>query len=200
MQTVQLDLLCSADSDSDGTPVASQQNGFKPTVDLKRFEQFITEEENKPVATHTSTASSKARLNTSRSPHNTKKSHTTNASNSHPPATRGHPNDKMESSVDNSLPTVTDISTIDIDTAAGADNGDTVVSDVSNGVGSVVQASLKFEDGGDHGVQNNDDALKSVLNPSPHPQHLENTQVITKLSSLLICLHAYIIVYLQYSA
>lgn len=179
-------LLYAADSDSDEALVATQQNSFRPTVDLKRFEQFVTEEENKPELPYTSTASDRPKPSTSHPLRNTKKIHTT-ATNGSTAAVSSQPKDKpMESVVDTSLPTVTDMSTIDIDTAAGANDGDTVDSGMSNDIGSAVQASLKFE-GQQHqrqgggGVQHND-ALKSVLNPSPQQrqqQHMENTKVNT---------------------
>lgn len=160
-------------------------------VDLKRFEQFVTEEENKPELPYTSTARD---ANTSHPPQNAKKPHKTNANNCTTTAgtttttatITSHIKDKvMESSVDNSLPTVTDISAIDVDTVAGANDGDTVDSEMSNDMaGNTVQASLKFDrrqcqqqaSGGGSGIKCND-ALKSVLNPSPHQQHLEDTKV-----------------------
>ena len=177
------------DSDSDETPVASQQNSFRPTVDLKRFEQFVTEEENKPELPYTSTASGASKPNTSHPLQNAKKLHKTNTTAATTTTTTAtitsHIKDKvMESSVDNSLPTVTDISAIDVDTVAGANDGDTVDSEVSNDMaGNTVQASLKFDrwqhqQEASGGIKCND-ALKSVLNPSPHQrqQHLEDTKV-----------------------
>lgn len=162
--------------------VATQQNGFRPTVDLKRFEQLVAEEENKPEFPSMSTASDIPKPNTSHPLHNTKKLHTTTTNCSNTATTmsiQAKDNKIMESSVDTSLPTVTDISTIDIDTVAGANDGDTVDSEVSNDMGSKVQASLKFErQQQGSGVQHND-ALKSVLNPSPQQQQqrLEKAKV-----------------------
>ena len=197
------------DSDSDETPVASQQNSFRPTVDLKRFEQFVTEEENKPELPYTSTASNAPKPNTSHPLQSATKLHKTNANNyatttaaaaaTTTATITSHIKDKvMESSVDNSLPTVTDISAIDVDTVAGANDGDTVDSEVSNDmVGSTVQASLQFDrqqhqreaSGDSSGIKRND-ALKSVLNPSPHQrqQHLQDTKVSIIVECLSCCM------------
>lgn len=181
--------MYSTDSDSDETPVASQENSFRPTVDLKKFEQLIAEEENKPEVPYSSAPRDVPNPNTSHPLHNAKKVHTTNTTAT---TTSSQPKDKLKDFiVDNSLPTVTDISTIDIDTVAGANDGDTVDSEVSNDMGSKVQASLKFEDGVKH--NDDDDALKSVLNPAgPQQQHLEYTKVCT------VCFCMLFVVYFVY--
>ena len=173
---------------------------------MKRFEQFVAEEENRPELPYTSTASDIPKSNASHPLQNTKKLHKTNV-NSYTTTTTtttaaatttatitSHLKDKvMESSVDNSLPTVTDISAIDMDIVAGANDGDTVDSEMSNDMaGNTVQASLKFDrqQAGGSGVKHND-ALKSVLNPSPHQQqHLEGIKVsiVLSLSCSAMCL------------
>lgn len=190
-------LLCSIDSDSDDEGlVAGRQNNFRPTVDLKRFEQFVTEEENKPELPYTPTATDTPKPTTSHPLRNAKKVHKTTTNGS--TAVSGQPKEKpMEASVDTSLPTVTDISNIDIDTAAGANDGDTVDSEMSNDMGSMVQASLKFksqqqQDNGSS-IKHGDD-LKSVLNPTPLQQqqqeqkYLDKTKVCIVLSLPIIWL------------
>ena len=189
---IEMHVYCT-DSDSDETLETSQQNSFRPTVDLRRFEQLVTEEENKPELPYTPATSAAPKCITPHPVQNTKKLHKTKV-NSYTTSTNtttatinNHLKDKlMESSIDNSLPTVTDISAIDIDTVAGANDGDTVDSEVSNDVaGTMVQASLKFDKQqqrqdarASDGSVKHDDALKSVLNPSPHQrQNLKDAKV-----------------------
>ena len=197
------------DSDSDETLETSQQSSFRPSVDLKRFEQLVTEEENKPELPYTPPTSTAPKCNTPHPVQNTKKLHkakvnsytTTTSTNTTTATINNHLKDKlMESSIDNSLPSVTDISAINIDTVAGANDGDTVDSEMSNDVaGTTVQASLKFDKqrqrqeahAGGSGVKHGD-ALKSVLNPSPHQrQNLEDTKVniiiVLLLSHFTVC-------------
>ena len=178
-------------------------------VDLKRFERLIAEEENKPEVPYTTAPHDKP--NTSHPLHNAKKVYTTTNTTTITTITTitatttttasttttaitttaaaasasSRLKEKLtESSVDNSLPTVTDISTIDIDTTAGANDGNTV--DSEDDMGSKVQASLKFEREQDGIKHNDDDALKSVLNLASQQQHhSENTKV--SLYILFIC-------------
>jgi len=142
------------DSEEADSFLSSQEEGFRPLLDVKKFEQYIAKEETKHhndnTATHTSIPSQ----------HQTATSIKVTARRNDQP------------SMDSSLCSVTDMSSINTD--SGAYKNDAVDSNLSNVVGRKVQASLVLE-GTDHDQGLSNSPLKSVLNPGTL-QHT-NTEV-----------------------
>ena len=156
--------IYNVDSESDDSSLCSQQDGFRPTLDVKRFEQYITKEETKPDTL--------CKNNTT-----TNKSSQLEATTSLKVTTRSDQLSSMESS----LCSITDVSSINADSGANKDK--TFNSNLSDVVGGKVQASLVLEGAG--GNQNLDNSLlNSVLNPG-NLQHTNNREVLTFVISVL---------------
>jgi len=157
-------LIYDVDSESDDSSLCSQPESFRPVLDVKRFEQYITKEETKPDTL--------CKANTT-----TNKLLQPEATTSLKVTAR---NDQL-SSMESSLCSITDMSSINADSGTNKDK--TFNSNLSDVVGGKVQASLVLEGAGDDQKLDNS-PLNSVLNPGKL-QHANNTEVLTFVISVL---------------